>query len=389
MVVFWATFGMSERRIFGILAMGMKLPATVILLGALTGSTIGYNAVAAQNSGLRTDTGSSISYIDSKVRYEYADLPQSKAASSLDLNPLPSKPLPTQYTEIPQTLQDGFYIQYAFNSYSAEASKNFDKLKPIFNNILQVPFDNGKVSGTRTLMGRFDSIDQALEETDKISGVDEVGIIEVKDNNIKWRLRERLLDGKQDDNIQRLLGMPKNINEIFLEELNGYNAEVTAHNSANKKKKHGVDETLLRCILYFENSSYDPGKVHYRLFPVTLRSGKVKFVNITDKDGNPMYPVAYGLGGMTKAAMKDAKVKLENENDIFDVRLNLRGAIRYNGRLMDRFNGNRELVVASYNGGPTRVDRLGRVPDIPETKRYVAKIDGVYQKLTASGQIAS
>ena len=74
---------------------------------------------------------------------------------------------------------------------------------------------------------------------------------------------------------------------------------------------------------------------------------------------------------MTPDAMKDAKVKLKKKEDILDPRLNLRGSVRYNGYLMDRFDGDLELVIASYNGGPTRVERLARVPKIVEVQKYV------------------
>jgi soluble lytic murein transglycosylase-like protein len=61
---------------------------------------------------------------------------------------------------------------------------------------------------------------------------------------------------------------------------------------------------------------------------------------------------------------------------------NIDGGSRYLKELIDRFDGNRVLAVASYNGGPTRVARCGRIPDISETKNYVRKVFGFYAVLT-------
>lgn len=45
--------------------------------------------------------------------------------------------------------------------------------------------------------------------------------------------------------------------------------------------------------------------------------------------------------------------------------------------------GDLRLALAAYNAGPARVARLGRVPDIPETRAYVAGVVDCYLALTA------
>ena len=62
--------------------------------------------------------------------------------------------------------------------------------------------------------------------------------------------------------------------------------------------------------------------------------------------------------------------------DSRNLKQNIRGGVTYLRRLLDRFDGNVTLAVAAYNAGPTRVARLGRVPDIKETRQYVAKVIG-------------
>jgi len=61
--------------------------------------------------------------------------------------------------------------------------------------------------------------------------------------------------------------------------------------------------------------------------------------------------------------------------DPFDPEDNLRGGIDYLRRMLDRYQGDLELALAAYNAGPGAVDRAGgKVPDYPETRRYVESV---------------
>jgi soluble lytic murein transglycosylase-like protein len=62
--------------------------------------------------------------------------------------------------------------------------------------------------------------------------------------------------------------------------------------------------------------------------------------------------------------------------DPFDAEENLRGGSRFLKFLMDRYGGDVALALGAYNAGPGRVDKLGRIPDIPETRNYVKSILG-------------
>lgn len=55
---------------------------------------------------------------------------------------------------------------------------------------------------------------------------------------------------------------------------------------------------------------------------------------------------------------------------------NLEGGARYLREQLDRFGGDIEKALAAYNAGPGRVERAGGIPDIRETKAYVAAILG-------------
>lgn len=58
-----------------------------------------------------------------------------------------------------------------------------------------------------------------------------------------------------------------------------------------------------------------------------------------------------------------------------DPRENIFGGAKYLRQQLDRF-GEMPLALAAYNAGPTRVARLGRIPNIPETQNYIKAILG-------------
>ncbi len=62
--------------------------------------------------------------------------------------------------------------------------------------------------------------------------------------------------------------------------------------------------------------------------------------------------------------------------DADDPHANLEGGARYLREQLDRFGGNLEKALAAYNAGPGRVERAGGIPNIRETKQYVAAIMG-------------
>ena len=78
---------------------------------------------------------------------------------------------------------------------------------------------------------------------------------------------------------------------------------------------------------------------------------------------------AIGLGQLMPATARELGV------DPSDPDQNLEGAARYMRQQMDKF-GRPDLALAAYNAGPSRVAKLGRVPNITETQNYVAKIMG-------------
>ena len=93
-----------------------------------------------------------------------------------------------------------------------------------------------------------------------------------------------------------------------------------------------------------------------------------------------------GAAGLTQL-MPATALELGVRNR-FDPVENLRGGADYLARQILRF-GDLRLALAAYNSGPSRVARLGRVPDIAETRAYVAAVIDCYLALSAGRSITN
>ncbi len=111
--------------------------------------------------------------------------------------------------------------------------------------------------------------------------------------------------------------------------------------------------------------------IDYRLFHALIKH---------ESAWNPRALSRAGARGLTQIMPKTGKYQCGLERDVlFDPRLNLNCGAFYFSKLLKRFK-NVKLALAAYNSGETRVARLGRVPRIRETQRYVKKVMASWHK---------
>ncbi len=82
---------------------------------------------------------------------------------------------------------------------------------------------------------------------------------------------------------------------------------------------------------------------------------------------------ASGLMQLMPATAREMYVK-----DIFDVKENIEGGVRYLRVLANEFDGDMVKMVAAYNAGPEAVKKYGGVPPYAETQAYVKKVVALY-----------
>ncbi len=117
---------------------------------------------------------------------------------------------------------------------------------------------------------------------------------------------------------------------------------------------------------------------HYRL-PFAFLKAVAKVESNFDPDA-VSHADAKGL-----MQMIDGTAAMMNVADPFDPRQSIFGGARYLRILANEFDGNMALVAAAYNAGPERVRRLGRIPKIRETQRYVRRVLQMYRHYRKNG----
>jgi hypothetical protein len=111
----------------------------------------------------------------------------------------------------------------------------------------------------------------------------------------------------------------------------------------------------------------------YQLDPSLIRS-----IIETESGFNPKAVSPKGAQGLMQLMPSTAE-RLGVQNS-FDPEQNIRGGIKHFRFLMDTFDNDLELSLAAYNAGENLVLRLGRVPQIKETRNYIQSVTKRYGK---------
>lgn len=132
------------------------------------------------------------------------------------------------------------------------------------------------------------------------------------------------------------------------------NTKVRIDNAiAASSKNYGVDENLIRAIIKVE-SNFNPDCVS-----------------------------SAGAKGLMQLMPENCKAL--NISDPFNIEQNIDGGTRHIKEYLDKYNGNVEMALMAYNGGPTRMATRGvkSIEDIykmpKETQNYVPKVMKYYK----------
>ncbi len=72
--------------------------------------------------------------------------------------------------------------------------------------------------------------------------------------------------------------------------------------------------------------------------------------------------------------LMDSTAAAMGVTNVWDPRENILGGAKYLRQLLEQFEGNERLALASYNAGPAAVQKHGGVPPYRETQEYVARV---------------
>ena len=111
--------------------------------------------------------------------------------------------------------------------------------------------------------------------------------------------------------------------------------------------KYGIEPALLKAIIMVE-SSYNHRSIS--------KKGAVGLMQLMPRTAN-----ALGV------------------EDIYDPQHNVDGGAKYIKQLLNHFGGNRELALAAYNAGITKVKKYNGIPPFRSTRTYIKKVFEYYR----------
>lgn len=140
---------------------------------------------------------------------------------------------------------------------------------------------------------------------------------------------------------------------------NGHKVQVPAHG----ERFHAFDDIILEAC-----GAYD--------VPVSF----VKAVIKVESNFNPLVISPVGAQGLMQLMPNTAAAL--NVTDPFDPRQNIFGGTKLLRILIDRYDGDINLILAAYNAGERNVAKYNGIP-FPQTRDYVASVYRWYKQFSA------
>jgi soluble lytic murein transglycosylase-like protein len=103
---------------------------------------------------------------------------------------------------------------------------------------------------------------------------------------------------------------------------------------------------------------------------------------IAQESGGNQYAVSRaGAKGLMQ--LMDGTARALGVTSSFDAKQNILGGVQYLREQLDRFGGNVRLALASYNAGPSAVDKYNGIPPYRETQNYVRSVLSLKSRFAA------
>ena len=107
----------------------------------------------------------------------------------------------------------------------------------------------------------------------------------------------------------------------------------------------------------------------------TRQNLKPELLRAVIKKESAFYPCAVSpKGALGLMQLMPATAEMLGVTDPFDPRQNVDAGAKLLKQLIEKYAGDLPLALSAYNAGPGRVEAAGGVPEISETKNYVADI---------------
>jgi Rod binding domain-containing protein len=111
-------------------------------------------------------------------------------------------------------------------------------------------------------------------------------------------------------------------------------------------------------------------------------SNLIAAVIVQESGGNPRAVSPKGAKGLMQ--LMDSTAREMGMQQAFNPQQNILAGTKYLSQMLERYNGDEALALASYNAGPAAVDQYKGIPPYAETQHYVASVLNLKDTLTQS-----
>lgn len=103
-----------------------------------------------------------------------------------------------------------------------------------------------------------------------------------------------------------------------------------------------------------------------------LDANLIKAVIASESAGNTQAHSNKNAKGLMQ--LIDSTATAMGVNDVWNPRENILGGTKYLKQMLEKFDGDLKLALASYNAGPGAVEKHGGIPPFKETQKYVERV---------------
>lgn len=178
--------------------------------------------------------------------------------------------------------------------------------------------------------------------------------------------------------------------ELILKQINGGSgsgADLNMLRGLGQSAPWMTDKAFIPSKLSADPQSQQSGVTQW--LPYIQEAGKkfgvdtnlIAAVIAQESAGNPSAVSAKGAKGLMQ--LMDTTASTMGVSQVFQPRQNIIGGTKYLKQLLDKYNGNEALALASYNAGTAAVDKYNGIPPYQETQRYVENVAALKRQMSA------
>jgi Rod binding domain-containing protein len=276
-------------------------------------------------------------------------------------------------------------------------------MNPINNSITPNPENTSSLSGPAQSAGNLKAKEAAKAFESLFASMMlrsmRNAIPEQENEFLPTSLGEKIYTEMLDDQYGSILSKNGNLGlaDLIMKQINGDNGSGSSLNMLRGLGQQSapwmLDKAFIPSKLSADSKSPEAGVSQWQPY---IEEAARKFgvapdlitaVITQESAGNPSAVSPKGAKGLMQ--LMDTTAADMGVSQVFQPRQNILGGTRYLRQLLDKYNGNETLALASYNAGAAAVDKYNGVPPYQETQRYVENVLALKNRFSQQSSAAA